>query len=183
MNIRPTPIAGLMIVATEAHVDQRGSFTRLHCQKELEVIIGSRQIVQINHSISSKVGSVRGMHYQVGPQAEMKLVRCLQGKVWDVAVDLRSESSSFLQWHAQEISRDNALMMVIPEGCAHGFQVLEPDSELLYLHTTFYDADAEAGICPVDPELSINWPLPPQALSARDRNHPPLHPDYAGLVL
>ncbi len=106
------------------------------------------------------------------PHAEMKLVRCLRGRVWDVAVDLRAESPTFLHWHAEELSPDNHRMVVIPEGCAHGFQVLTPDSELLYLHTAFYAPDAEGGVRHDDPALGIRWPLPVTDLSPRDRSHP-----------
>jgi dTDP-4-dehydrorhamnose 3,5-epimerase len=115
-------------------IDERGFFTRLFCHNELGELIGARQIVQINQSSTRTVGAVRGLHYQHGPSAEMKLVRCIKGKVWDVAVDLRAGSPTFLYWHAEELSAENAHMMVIPEGFAHGFQVLEEDSELLYLH-------------------------------------------------
>ena len=120
--------------------------------------MGSRQIVQVNQSCTRTVGAVRGMHYQHEPHAEMKLVRCLKGKVWDVAVDLRAGSSTFLQWHAVELSAEKARMIVIPEGFGHGFQVLEEDSELLYLHTAHYAPFAEGGVRPMDPRLSIAGP-------------------------
>jgi dTDP-4-dehydrorhamnose 3,5-epimerase len=129
------------------------------------------------------VGAARGLHYQHGPHAEMKLVRCLKGKVWDVAADLRAGSSTFLKWHAEELSAENARMMLIPEGFAHGFQVLEEDSKLLYLHTAYYASSAEGGVRPTDPRLSIRWPLAMQDLSDRDRNHPLLTSDFTGLVV
>jgi dTDP-4-dehydrorhamnose 3,5-epimerase len=163
--------------------DERGSFARLYCQNELGELVGARQIVQINRSRTRNVGAVRGLHYQHQPHAEMKLVRCIKGKVWDVAVDLRAGSPTFLDWHAEELSEDNARMMVIPEGFAHGFQVLEPDSELLYLHTAFYTPAVEEGIRPTDPKLSIAWPLEPQDLSDRDLKHPLLTSEFTGLVL
>ena len=114
------------------------------------------------------------MHCQMPPRAEMKMISCVKGRVWDVAVDLRSESKTFLQWFAQELSPDNLETMVIPEGCAHGFQSLEPGCELLYLHTAHYDSGSEKGFLPTDPQLNIRWPLPITMLSDRDRNHPPL---------
>ena len=112
----------------------------------------------------------------------MKLVRCLKGRVWDVAVDLRGGSPTFLQWHAEELSPENARMMVIPEGCAHGFQVLESDSELLYLHTAIYAPESEGGVPYDDPCLSISWPLPVADLSERDRRHPPINPEFIGIT-
>ena len=183
MKIHRTPIAGLVLVESTPQNDERGSFARLFCQEELGEIVGERQIVQINRSCTGNVGAVRGMHYQHQPHAEMKLVRCIKGKVWDVAVDLRAGSPTFLHWHAEELSAENAWMMVIPEGFAHGFQVLEQDSELLYLHTAFYAASAEGGVRPTDPKLSIAWPLAPQNLSDRDLNHPLLTTEFTGLVL
>ena len=182
MKTRRTPIEGLVLVESTPRRDERGYFTRLYCQDELGELVGQRQIVQINQSSTRTVGAVRGMHYQREPHAEMKLVRCIKGKVWDVAVDLRAGSSTFLSWHAAELSAENARMMVIPEGFAHGFQVLEQDSELLYLHTAFYTPSAEGGIRPTDPKLSIAWPLAPQDLSDRDRSHPLLTSEFTGLV-
>jgi len=172
-----------MVVETEPCSDHRGSFARFYCQNELREIVGSRQVVQINHSVTHTVGAVRGLHYQLPPHAEMKLVRCLEGKVWDVAVDLRAGSPTYLNWHAEELSKSNGRMMVIPEGCAHGFQVLEQDCELLYLHTAFYTPSSERGIQPTDPKLDIHWPLPVQDLSGRDRNHSLLISDFSGLIV
>ena len=183
MKIHQTPIAGLMLAESGPHIDERGSFTRLYCKSELGQIMGARQIVQINQSSTRTVGAVRGLHYQHEPHAEMKLVRCIKGKVWDVAVDLRAGSSTFLKWHAEELSAENAHMMVMPEGFAHGFQVLEENSELLYLHTAVYTPSAEGGVRPTDPRLLIAWPLAPQDLSDRDRNHPLLTSDFTGLVV
>ena len=183
MKLNQTPIDGLMVVKTEPYNDQRGSFVRLYCQKELLEILGSRKIMQVNHSYTRDIGTVRGLHYQHAPHSEIKMVRCLKGKIWDVVVDLRSGSPTFLKWHAEELSPANNRMIVIPEGCAHGFQVLEADSELLYLHTANYSPSAEAGIRPTDPALSISWPLALQNLSNRDLNHPLLVPDFAGLTV
>jgi dTDP-4-dehydrorhamnose 3,5-epimerase len=183
MNVIPTPLAGLFVVETTPIADHRGAFARLFCERELAPVIGARRIVQVNHSRTSAVGAVRGMHFQKPPHAEMKLVRCLKGRVWDVAVDLRAGSPTFLRWHAEELSPGNARMMVIPEGFAHGFQVLEPESELLYLHTVFYEPAAEGGLSCEDTRLAIAWPLPVRDLSQRDANHLPLEPDFLGLAL
>lgn len=183
MNISQTPISGLMVIETKSHFDQRGAFSRLYCQEELQETIGSRRIVQINQSRTHTVGAVRGLHFQHPPHAEMKLVRCIKGKVWDVAVDLRAGSPTFLKWHAEELSFSNARMMVIPEGFAHGFQVLEADSELLYLHTDFYKPEAEGGVAHDDPRLIIAWPLPITDLSVRDQNHPPISSSFPGIIV
>jgi len=183
MKIAATSISDLMVVKTETHSDHRGAFTRLFCQDELRECMASRKIVQINHSRTSAVGAVRGLHYQNPPHAEMKFVRCLKGRVWDVAVDLRAGSRTFLKWHAEELSEENMCMMVIPEGFAHGFQVLEENSELLYLHTASYTPAVEGGVRPVDKMLAIDWPLAIQDLSDRDRSHPLLNADFTGLML
>src|SRR5262245_52159709 len=140
MKITTTSIGSVAVVDMEPFIDSRGKFTRLFCAAELREIIGSRHIAQINRSHTNSVGAVRGLHYQRAPFAELKLVTCLNGRVWDVAVDLRAGSRTFLQWHAEELTAHNYRMLVIPEGCAHGFQVLESDSELLYLHTGFYNS-------------------------------------------
>ena len=132
MNVLPTPIPGLMTADATLHVDSRGAFARPYCERQLGELIGQRSIVQINHSRTRAVGAVRGLHFQHPPHAEMKLVRCLKGRVWDVAVDLRAHSPSFLHWHAEELTPENGRMMIMPEGFAHGFQVIEP-AELLYL--------------------------------------------------
>lgn len=182
MKILPTRIRGVHVVETTPFVDQRGSFARLFCAGELAEAIGRRHIVQINHSCTGVVGAVRGLHFQHAPHAEMKLVRCMKGRVWDVAVDLRAGSPTFLQWHAEELAPGNGRMLVIPEGCAHGFQVLERDSELLYLHTAFYTPSAEGGVRFDDPLIGIAWPLPVAELSGRDRAHSLLNADFRGLV-
>ena len=183
MKITPTAIAGVSVVDTQTFKDHRGAFARLFCERELASIIGDRHIVQINHSRTSVVGAVRGMHFQRAPHAEMKLVRCLRGRVWDVAVDLRAGSPTFLHWHAEELSAENARMLVIPEGCAHGFQALETDSELLYLHTAPYTPEVEGGLAYDDPRLAIEWPLPIADLSGRDQQHSYIPIDFAGIVL
>ncbi len=183
LEIENTALAGVQRITLTPFEDHRGAFDRLFCQRELKEVIGNRQIVQINHSCTATVGAIRGLHYQYPPAAEMKLIRCLKGKVWDVAVDLRSGSPTFLSWHAEELSASNKRMMVIPEGCAHGFQVLEPNSELLYLHTSFYRPEYEGGVRYNDPEIIINWPLPVSDISQRDQNHTLIDENYQGLIL
>jgi dTDP-4-dehydrorhamnose 3,5-epimerase len=183
MKLVKTNIEGAWTLESNAFQDNRGAFSRLFCARELGEVIGSRRIVQINHSLTRSVGAVRGIHYQNPLQAEMKIVRCLRGRVFDVAVDLRRNSPTFLKWHAVELTPDNHLALVIPEGCAHGFQVLEADSELLYLHTAFYTPDAEAAIRFDEPRVGVQWPLLPTDLSARDLGHPYLNEDFKGIVL
>jgi len=183
MNIMKTNLPGVMVAESEFKADERGTFMRFYCEHELAGVIGQRHILQINHSRTNNVGAVRGMHYQKPPHAEMKLIRCLKGRVWDVAVDLRTGSPTFLQWHAEELTPDNARMMIIPEGCAHGFQVQEADSELLYLHTAFYASESEGGISCTDPRLGIAWPLPPSDLSERDSSHAPITHEFLGISI
>jgi dTDP-4-dehydrorhamnose 3,5-epimerase len=183
VKILDAPVADLKIVQSSPHRDDRGAFIRLFCAQELESLLGHRQIAQINQSRTSSAGAVRGMHFQFPPHAEMKMVRCIRGRVWDVAVDLRASSPTFLRWHAEELAQDDAQMLVIPEGFAHGFQVLEPESELLYLHTAFYHPPSEGGLRYDDPRLAIAWPLPPQDLSPRDLSHPLLGADFSGIAL
>jgi dTDP-4-dehydrorhamnose 3,5-epimerase len=181
MKISPTPIDGVVLVTSSSRVDQRGSFARFYCERELSGLLGSRRIVQINQSCTAAIGAIRGLHFQHPPQAEMKMVRCIRGRVWDVAVDLRTNSPTFLRWYASELTPATATMLVIPEGCAHGFQALEEESELLYLHTAFYTPDAEDGLRHDDPRLGIDWPLPATDLSQRDANHPLIALDFHGI--
>lgn len=176
-----TAIAGVSVLESVPIHDSRGSFARLYCARELHPVMGTRRIVQINQSLTRAVGAVRGLHYQHPPHAELKVVRCLRGRVFDVAVDLRRGSPTFLQWASCELSPASANALVIPEGCAHGFQALEPDSELLYLHTAYYEPGGEGGVRYDEPRIAVPWPLPPRDLSERDRSHALLTADFAGL--
>jgi len=183
MNIHTTKINGVIKVELQPYQDHRGAFARLFCQQELAEVIDHRHIVQVNHSRTTTVGAVRGLHYQHPPAAEMKLITCIKGRVWDVALDLRTGSSTYLQWVAQELSADKPLLWVIPEGCAHGFQVLEANSELLYLHTAFYQPEHEGGVRYNDPAIAINWPLPVADISQRDQNHPLITKQFNGMTI
>ncbi len=178
---RETSIAGLWVAETKRITDARGSFARLYCSDELDPAVAGRPIVQINQSLTHQIGAIRGLHFQRPPHAEMKIVRCLSGRVWDVAVDLRRGSSTYLRWHAEELSPHNLRMMIIPEGCAHGFQVLEAASELLYLHTAAYAPEAESGVRFDDPSVAISWPLPPTVVSDRDQRLPFITSDFVRL--
>lgn len=183
MRMSETKIRGVIVVETTPFTDNRGSFVRFFCQRELSKIIASRSILQVNHSRTASRGAIRGLHFQRAPHAEMKMVRCMRGRVWDVAVDLRQDSPTFLQWHSEELAPDNARILIVPEGCAHGFQTMEPDSELLYLHTAFYEPGSEGGVRYDDPRVAIKWPLASTDISARDLNHPLLPLDFSGIVI
>ena len=169
-----TPIPGVLKLVGQPFTDHRGAFHNAFRRQETAFAQawGERPIAQVNLSLSQDVGTVRGMHLQAPPHSETKLVRCLRGRVWDVAVDLRPGSSSYGQWHALELSPVTANALLIPEGCAHGFQVLEPGSELLYLHSGAWMPQAETGVRYNDPQLAIPWPLPPVGLSERDLGLP-----------
>lgn len=183
MNMLETKLPGAWIIESNSFQDDRGAFSRLFCAREFQETLGARTVVQINHSMTHSVGAVRGLHYQNAPYAEMKIVRCLKGRVFDVAVDLRYGSPTFLKWNAVELTPENNLAYVIPEGCAHGFQVLEPNSQLLYLHTAFYTPEAEGAVRFNDSRIAVDWPLPPTDLSARDMNHPVLLETFKGIIL
>lgn len=173
---------GLQRVQRLPLVDARGFLARLFCAEELSAFGWDGPVSQINHTLTRETGTVRGMHYQHPPHAETKLVSCLAGRVWDVVVDLRPQSPTYLQWHAEELSADNHAALLIPRGFAHGFQTLSPDVELLYLHTQAHTPQAEAGLNPLDPKLGITWPLSVGNLSDRDRGHPLLDASFAGVT-
>ncbi len=176
-------LAGLKLVERQRLGDARGFLSRLFCTEELGAAGWNRPIVQINHTYTARCGTLRGMHFQYPPHAEMKLVSCIRGEVWDVAIDLRAGSRTFLQWHAERLSADNGHALLIPEGFAHGFQALSDDVELLYCHSAAYSAEAEAGLNPTDPKLAITWPLQITELSSRDAQHPMLNEQFAGVAL
>ena len=182
MKIAATAIAGLTVVESPVRADPRGEFQRIFCEDELRELMGSRRIVQANRSLTLRQGAVRGLHFQNPPHAEMKLVRCTAGRIWDVAVDLRRDSSTFLAWHAEELSPGNGRMLVVPEGFAHGFQVLEPASEVLYLHTAAYAPQSESGVRYDDPRLAIRWPLAVSEVSDRDAALPRVDERFKGIA-
>ncbi len=182
-DIFDTQIPGVKRIQRKRFGDHRGYFERLFCVEELQLLLPGRSIVQINHSLTTRRGAVRGLHFQHPPYTEIKLVTCLRGAIWDVAVDLRIGSPTFLHWHAEELTSGNTMMIMVPEGCAHGFQVLEPESELLYLHTAFYMPEAEGGVLYDDPQLAISWPLLVTDLSPRDQSYPLLDEHFSGLSL
>ncbi len=182
LTITSLPLSGLKLVEQQRIGDARGFLDRLFCAEELLSAGWSKPIAQINHTYTAQRGTVRGLHFQHPPHAEMKLVRCIRGEVWDVAVDLRQGSASFLRWHAEMLSASNGRALLLPEGFAHGFQTLTDDVEMLYCHSAAHAHAAEAGLDAEDPQLAIPWPLPLAARSTRDQCHPPLPQGFAGIT-
>jgi dTDP-4-dehydrorhamnose 3,5-epimerase len=183
VKISPTPLKDAWVIETEPFEDKRGRFARFFCWKELQEINKDKCLKQINYSLTLKKGAIRGMHFQYPPNAEVKFVRCLNGSVFDVIVDLRKGSETFLQWHGETLSEKNMKMLCIPEGFAHGFQTLEENCEMLYLHTDFYKPSHEGGLRYNDPKIGIKWPLEVTEISDRDRNHPLLSSDFEGITV
>ena len=181
MKICKGPLDGIHIIHAEPFTDDRGSFTRFFCPEELSGLFGCRSVKQLNSSVTKKPGSIRGMHFQLPPKMEMKLVRCTKGCVWDVVVDLRQGSQTFLKWMSIELSAKNQVMVLIPEGFGHGFQVLESESELLYLHSESYAPELTGRIKYDDPSLMIDWPLPVTDVSRQDMDIPFLHNSFDGI--
>ena len=163
--------------------DSRGFLSRFFCAEEFDEFGFSKPISQINHTLTRQKGAVRGLHYQQPPHAEIKLVSCIKGEVFDVAVDLRKNSSTFLQWYGEVLSESNQRSLLIPEGFAHGFQTLSEDCELIYLHSVPYVKEAEAALNVTDPKIGIAWPLSISELSERDRLHPMIKLDFEGIAV
>lgn len=176
-------LKGLFSVERLQRVDSRGSFTRLFCDEELSSIGWRSSIKQINMTKTNNRGTLRGLHYQNQPHSEIKIVSCLKGAIWDVVVDLRKDSDTFLQWHSEILNEENQLSLYIPQGFAHGFQTLTPDAEVLYFHSASYNANAEAGLRYDDPILNVNWPMEVTEISTRDLNHPSLSMEFKGVKL
>ncbi|GHT86825.1 dTDP-4-dehydrorhamnose 3,5-epimerase [Spirochaetia bacterium] len=183
MIIANTKIVGVKIIVSDPFRDNRGFFNRVFCQKELEAVRPGIVIAQINHSMTKQKGTIRGMHFQYPPYAEMKIVRCIKGSIFDVAVDLRKNSPAFLQWHGQVLSAENMKALVIPEGCAHGFQSLEDDIEMIYLHTAFYAKQSEGAIRHDEPKIGIEWPMNIEMVSEKDIFYPFLPENFEGIDL
>jgi dTDP-4-dehydrorhamnose 3,5-epimerase len=171
---RCTPTSGVFELLAHSSSDARGSFFNVYRSHDeaFQLSWGQRNISQVNISRTEVVGTIRGLHMQADPHSEAKLVRCVRGRVWDVVVDLRANSPTYLKWHAVELTSDIGNAIIVPEGCAHGFQVLEPASELLYLHSGKWIPEAETGVRWDDPQLAITWPLPLNGLSERDHTLP-----------
>lgn len=171
MIFTETPLKGAYIIETKPFTDDRGLFARTFCKNEFQQIGHTKEFVQFNHSVTTHKGSIRGMHYQLPPFSEIKLIRCIRGKVFDVIIDIREGSPTFLQHFSIELSEDNRLLLYIPEGFAHGFQTLEDNAQLIYHHTSFYQPGYEGGIRFSDPAVGINWPLQVTRISEKDSNY------------
>ncbi|MGE0676316.1 dTDP-4-dehydrorhamnose 3,5-epimerase family protein [Pseudolabrys sp.] len=181
--IAATPLNGVVVVSRARIEDARGSLSRFFCAVELGAVGWKKSIAQINMSTTDLKGTIRGMHFQRPPAAEMKLVTCIKGEIFDVAVDLRASSPTFLKWHGERLSAENGRALMISEGFAHGFQTLTDDVELLYCHSASYVPFHEGGVRADDPTLAIQWPLSTSAMSVRDRSHPLIGPKFAGIEI
>lgn len=165
---------GVFLTEQEFVSDERGFFSRFHCVREFADVGLESNWVQGNNSLSLVEGTIRGLHFQVEPNAEAKLVRCVRGSIWDVAVDVRPDSPTFGKWCAETLSAENRRSLYIPRGFAHGFQTLDDDTEVVYLVSNFYAPRSERSLNWADPDVSIQWPLPPTVLSNKDRRAPGL---------
>lgn len=181
MIFSPTTLEGSYVIDLEPYQDSRGWFARFYCKNEFEQIGHTKEWVQMNHSVTYAKGALRGMHFQKSPYREIKMVRCIAGEVFDVIIDLRKNSETFLNWFGAELSSANKRMLYIPEGFAHGFQCLSDNCELIYHHSEFYKPASEGGIRYDDPLVNIEWPLPVAELSERDRTHPYLDESFKGI--
>lgn len=169
--VSETTLSGLTRIVRKPFTDQRGEFSRMYCAKEFRLIGIEETIQQINHSHSRKTGTIRGLHYQKPPYQETKIITCIKGAIYDVAVDIRKNSPTFLKWHSVTLSAENGELLVVGPGFAHGFQTLENDSEIIYFVTAQYEPSAEGGLQPFDTRLNINWPLVPSEISNKDARH------------
>jgi dTDP-4-dehydrorhamnose 3,5-epimerase len=178
MIFTETKLKGAYVIELEKREDERGFFARFYCEREYDAHGLSTHFVQINNSLAVHKGTLRGMHYQLPPKAETKVVRCLRGALWDCIIDLRPDSPTFGQHHAVELTADNRTMFYVPKGFAHGFVTLQDDTEALYLVDEFYAPERERGIRFDDPRFRIEWPLSPSVISDKDRAHPDFNPDH-----
>ena len=181
MIINETSLKGSFVLKLEPIEDERGWFARTYCKNDFLSLGYDKEWVQMNHSFTKQMGTIRGMHYQRPPYGEIKLVRCIAGSVYDVIIDLRSDSKTFLQYFGIELSASNKKMIYIPEGFAHGFQTLSNDAELVYHHSQFYLPGVEAGVKYNEPAIKIKWPLEITSISDRDNSHPLIDANFKGL--
>ena len=172
MKFTETTLPGVLIVDLERHEDERGFFARLWCQEDLAARGLNANLAQCSISHNRKQGTLHGMHYQAEPHPESKFVHCIRGAIHDVALDLRPGSPTYRKWFAAELTADNRRLLYLPEGCAHGFQTLTDDSDVLYFISTPFHADLSRGVRWNDPAFGIHWPLPVTVISSRDRGYP-----------
>jgi len=176
MIFTETPLRGAFVIEIEPRPDDRGFFARSFCQNELAAHGLATGIAQANLSYNHRKGTLRGMHYQVPPYAEVKMVRCTRGAIFDAIVDLREDSPTRFQWFGVELTADNRKMLYVPQGFAHGYQSLTEESEAFYLVTEFYAPGSERGIRWNDPRFRIDWPIKEPVLSPKDEAHPDYQP-------
>ena len=174
-----TPLQGAYVIEIEKHEDERGYFARSWCAKEFAGHGLDHHLVQCNVSFNKLKGTLRGLHYQIPPHAEVKLVRCTNGSLFDVIVDLRKDSPTFLNWFGVELTGMNQRMLYIPKLFAHGFQTLEDNTEVFYQMSEFYEPAAAKGIRWNDPRLAIRWPCATRVISAKDQENPYLEINVA----
>jgi dTDP-4-dehydrorhamnose 3,5-epimerase len=180
MIFTETPLSGVYVVELEKRGDDRGFFARTFCAREFSEHGLQTQFVQINTSSSADPGTIRGLHYQRPPAEETKLIRCIQGALWDVVVDVRPCSPTYLQSVGVELSAENGKQMYVPKGFAHGFMTLQPNTIAVYMADAYYTPDLEEGFRWNDPGLSVTWPLPATVVSKKDKTWPLLQ-DTDGL--
>jgi dTDP-4-dehydrorhamnose 3,5-epimerase len=173
MRFEETKLSGAYVVRIEEIGDDRGFFARGWCKREFEAMGLNANVVQANISYNRVKGTLRGLHYQMSPHAETKLVRCTKGAIYDVIVDLRPDSPTYRRWVGVELTAENRVMLFVPEDFAHGFQTLQDDTEVFYQVTEFYTSGAERGARYDDPVFGIEWPLPVSALSDKDSGWKP----------
>lgn len=183
MIFNSTFIEGLFTIQPEPIKDSRGWFARTFCKEEFKQIGHDAEWVQMNHSYTENAGTLRGMHFQLPPFEEIKLIRCVRGKVFDVAIDVRTGSKTFLKWFGTELSEENQTMIYIPRGFAHGFLTMEAGCELIYLHSAFYKPGFEGAIRYDDPQVKIDWPSEIKEMSEKDAGHKYLEINYKGIQL
>jgi dTDP-4-dehydrorhamnose 3,5-epimerase len=176
MIFTETPIAGAYLIDLEKRGDDRGFFARVFCRNEFGEQNLDTEFVQINNSRSAERGTLRGLHYQLAPAEEVKIVRCVSGVLWDVILDIRPRSPTFGRWFGAELSATNRRMMYAPRGMAHGFVTLADDTEAFYLVSAFYAPERERGIRWNDPRFAIEWPVTPAVMSDKDRDRPDFDP-------
>ncbi len=178
MQFTAAPIPGVYLIDLEKRGDERGFFARVFCEKEFAEHKLITHFVQVNNSLSADKGTLRGMHYQLAPHAEVKVVRCIRGSLYDVVLDLRPDSPTFGKSFGAELSAENRRMMYVPKGFAHGFITLEDDTEAFYFVDAFYAPSHERGVRYNDPKFNIHWPIEPKIVSDKDQNHRDFDPDW-----
>jgi dTDP-4-dehydrorhamnose 3,5-epimerase len=183
MIFSQTPLQGAYLIELEKKGDDRGFFARLFCEKEFSGEGLETRFVQINTSLTAKRGTLRGMHYQIPPASEVKVVRCIRGGIYDVIVDLRPDSPTFLKWFGAELTAENRTMMYVPKGFAHGLVTLHDDTEVFYLVSAFYSPENERGVRFDDPAIGISWPADVVETSIKDRGWPDLDALWHGFDL